>query len=87
MAKLIKVRFHQFGGNDVLRVDQPPNHGTLGLPDGYEVECSGNTIVWLGDGPFPGAASWRTACPDTRIVTDRGVWDRAVAAWHAAHAR
>lgn len=21
MAKLIKIRFHQFGGNDVLRVD------------------------------------------------------------------
>jgi hypothetical protein len=27
MAKLIKVRFHQFGGNDVLRVDRLEQSG------------------------------------------------------------
>jgi hypothetical protein len=66
-------------------VDQPPNHGSLGLPDGYSVECSGNTIVWLGSGPFPERDSWLSRCPDTRIVTDRSVWDAAVAAWTVAH--
>ncbi|MGZ6898163.1 MAG: hypothetical protein ACXVJZ_12095 [Acidimicrobiia bacterium] len=71
--------------NDVFRADQLPNHGSLGLPDGYDVECSGNTIVWLGSGSFPEAASWRAACPDTRIVTDRAVWDAAVSAWNRGH--
>jgi hypothetical protein len=71
--------------DNVFRVDQLPNHGSLGLPDGYAVACSGNTIVWLGAGAFPEAASWRAKCPDTRIVTDRAVWDAAVAAWRAAH--
>lgn len=72
--------------DDVLRADQAPNHGSLGLPEGYDVECSGVTIVWLGPGSFPGAASWRSRCPDTRIVTDVSVWDDAVRAWVAAHA-
>ena len=56
---------------NVFRVDQLPNHGSLGLPDGYDVACSGNTIVWLGHGAFPEAASWLAKCPDTRIVTTR----------------
>lgn len=72
--------------NDMFRVDQLPNHGSLGLPDGYDVECSGNTIVWLGDGPFPEAASWRAKCPDTRIVTTKSVWDDAVSVWTRQHA-
>ena len=55
--------------DNVFRVDQLPNHGSLGLPDGYQVSCSGNTIVWLGRGSFPEAASWLAKCPDTRIVT------------------
>ncbi len=71
--------------NNVFRVDQTPNHGTLGLPEGYEVSCSGNTIVWLGGGAFPDAASWRAKCPDTRIVTTRSTWDDAVAGWIATH--
>jgi hypothetical protein len=70
---------------NVFRADQPPNHGSLGLPDGYAVSCSGNVIVWLGAGPFPGAASWTSKCPDTVIVTDRAVWDAAVAGWRARH--
>ena len=71
--------------DNVFRADQLPNHGSLGLPDGYAVSCSGNTIVWLGAGAVPEAASWRAKCPDTRIVTDRAVWDAAVTAWRAAH--
>lgn len=71
--------------DNVLRADQLPNHGSLGLPAGYSVSCSNNTIVWLGSGAFPEAASWLSKCPDTKIVTSRSTWDTAVAAWHAAH--
>ena len=72
--------------NNVFRVDQAPNHGSLALPDGYRVQCSGNTIVWLGDGDFPETDTWRTKCPDTRIVTAKSVWDIAVGAWSTQHA-
>ncbi len=71
--------------NNVFRVDQLPNHGSLGLPESYAVTCSGNTIVWLGDGAFPESASWLAQCPDTRIVTSRAAWDDAVADWTARH--
>ena len=70
---------------NVFRVDQTPNHGSLGLPNGYNVSCSGNTIVWLGGGAFPEAASWLRTCPDTRIVTSASTWNDAVAAWNASH--
>ncbi|MBK5289401.1 MAG: hypothetical protein JJE46_13155 [Acidimicrobiia bacterium] len=71
--------------NNVFRVDQTPNHGSLGLPSGYQVSCSGNTIVWLGKGAFPEAASWKAKCPDTRIVTSVSTWDDAVTRWNAIH--
>ena len=71
--------------NSILRADQTTNHGSLDLPAGYSVTCSGNTIVWLGVGSFPGAASWNTRCPGTVITTDRSVWDSAARAWDVAH--
>ena len=71
--------------DNVFRVDQLPNHGSLGLPDGYDVSCSGNVIIWLGTGAFPEAASWKAKCPDTVILTDRAYWDGAVAGWRAHH--
>ncbi len=71
--------------DNVFRVDQLPNHGSLGLPEGYSVTCSGNTIVWLGSGAFPEAKSWLAQCPDTKIVTSRAVWDDAAAEWIARH--
>ncbi len=71
--------------NNVFRVDQTPNHGSLGLPAGYRVECSGNTIVWLGSGAFPEAASWLAKCPDTQIVTTKSTWDNAVTICNALH--
>ena len=51
-----------------------PNNATLGLPEGDDVACTGNTIVWLGKGPFPDAHSWRSRCPDTRVVTTASTW-------------
>ncbi len=70
---------------NVFRVDQTPNHGSLGLPVGYDVTCSNNTIVWLGNGAFPEAASWHAQCPDTKIVTAKAFWDNAVTLWNATH--
>ena len=43
-------------------------------------ECSNNVVVWLGKGRYP------DKLPKCFTVTrDRAVWDRAVAAWQAAH--
>lgn len=61
---------------NVFRADQPANTVGLGIPDSVEVDCSDNVMVWLGEGPFPGAL------PDCFTVTrDVGVWDEAVAEW------
>lgn len=72
--------------NTVFRADQDTNHQSLNLPTGYPVTCSGNIVVWLGSGAFPGRASWLAACPDTTFTTDRSVWDFVSGAWKAAHA-
>ena len=73
--------------HNVFRADQAPNNGSLGLPEGYDVSCTGNTIVWLGKGAFPDAHSWRSRCPDTRIVTTASTWTDAVAAWVPTQSR
>ena len=43
--------------------------------------CPNNpsTIVWLGGGNYPAPTA------GIRVTSDRGVWDRAVANWKAAH--
>jgi hypothetical protein len=65
---------------NVFRADQPANTVGLGIPDSIDVDCSDNVMVWLGDGPFPGAL------PDCFTVTrDRRVWDNAVADWKQEH--
>ena len=52
---------------------------SMGMPPTL-VACSNNVMVWLGAGNYP------VALPSCVTVTrDRGVWDRAVAAWKAAH--
>ena len=62
--------------DNVFRADQPPNDGDLGLPDGHLGSCSGNVMVWLGGGEFPGTL------PDCfTITTDLAVWEQAVAEW------
>jgi hypothetical protein len=52
---------------------------TMGTPSKL-TNCSNNTMVWLGDGPYP---SPLPSC--FKVVTDRKVWDNAVAAWKARH--
>ena len=66
--------------DNVFRVDQRPNHQTLGLPSGYRFKCSNNVVVWLGKGRYP---DHLPKC--FKVTRDRRVWDRAVAAWNAAH--
>lgn len=67
--------------NTVFRVDQEPNHGTIGIPDSLVMEsCSNNTIVWLGSGEFP-----ETLPSCFTVTTDESVWDDAVAEWRARH--
>jgi len=66
--------------NTIFRADQNTNHQDLNLPAGYGVSCSGNTMVWLGTGPFPGSLP---SC--FTVTTDRSVWDAAARAWDVAH--
>ncbi len=66
--------------NTIFRADQTTNHGDLVMPAGYDVSCSGNTMVWLGPGAFPG-----TLPPCFAVTTDRTVWDTAVGNWEMAH--
>lgn len=80
----------------VFRLDQAPSHGTAGVPtlnhDGDPVtpglpyldpaDCSGNTVVWLGQGPFPAELP---SCFE--ISTDPAVWNLAVADWEATPAQ
>jgi hypothetical protein len=66
--------------NTIFRADQNTNHQDLNLPANYNVTCSGNTMVWLGAGPFPGNLP---SC--FTVTTDRSVWDAAARAWDQAH--
>ena len=66
--------------DNVFRVDQRPNHQTLGWPEGYDVSCSNNVVVWLGKGRYPDRLP---KC--FRVTRNRKVWDDAVAGWTAAH--
>lgn len=70
--------------NNVFMAQQSPNHGTLEPPSGPLV-CSGNVIVWKGGGVFPGAAAWRSRCPDTVITANPARYDDAKAAWFSHH--
>jgi hypothetical protein len=66
--------------DNVFRVDQRSNHTTMGVPPGALAGCRNNTMVWLGDGPYP------DPLPDCfTVTTDPAVWDDAVAAWQARH--
>jgi hypothetical protein len=82
--------------DSVFRLDQAPSHdragvptlnhdrdpSTPGLPYLDPADCSGNTVVWLGEGPFPDELP---SCFD--ITTDVSVWNLAVADWEATPAQ
>ena len=66
--------------NNVFRADQDANTVGLDIPLDKLRTCSGNTMVWLGEGPYPGTLP---AC--FTLTRDRSVWDAAVAKWKASH--
>lgn len=57
---------------------QLPNHQDLKPPTTLKA-CSGNTVLWLGDGDFPERAAWSSACPDTTIVIGFAAWQQWLA--------
>ena len=59
--------------------------GSMGfrLAQGQLAGCSGNTIVWLGEGPFLGDVPDDPAC--VTITTDRSIYDDARLAWIQGH--
>ena len=69
--------------DNVFMLEQAPTccGDYLILPDERLASCSGNTMVWLGQGPWPGEPI--PAC--FTFTTDRTVWDEAVADWLARH--
>lgn len=68
---------------NVFRADRPPNHGSLGIPEGKLQSAAENVMVWLGPGPFP------EKLPEGFEVKTgdegREIWDRAVADWKRRH--
>jgi hypothetical protein len=68
--------------------DHDGDPGTPMLPYLDESDCSNNTLVWTGPTSGPGSmtaaeiASYPTSC--WTITDDVGVYDRAVADWHAS---
>ena len=66
--------------DNVFRADQAAGPVGLGIPKGKLKSCSGNTMVWLGKGRYPGHL------PNCfKLTRDKAVWDKAVADWHEAH--
>lgn len=57
-------------------------HTGAGLIDKLK-SCSGNIIVWLGLGEFPGDVPDDPAC--VTVTKDRTIWDNARAKWLAEH--
>lgn len=67
--------------NNIFRADEDSCVGTLDIPANMNLtECSNNTFVWLGKGPFP------YKLPDCiKVTTNKAVWDNAVAKWKTDH--
>jgi hypothetical protein len=71
----MQVRLH----DNVFMLEQLPNNKNVAIEPPPMLSCSNNVLVWLGPGD-PGPV------PDCfEVVRDRGVWDRAKAAWIERH--
>jgi len=66
--------------DSVFRADQAAGPVGLGIPKDKLKSCSGNTMVWLGKGRYPGHLP---SC--FKLTRDKAVWDKAVATWHEAN--
>jgi hypothetical protein len=64
-------------GNVFLVEDAAFDGSDMSFPEQIE-SCSDNVLVWLGEGEYP------EPLPEcVQLTRDRGVWDAAVADWHA----
>jgi hypothetical protein len=64
-------------GNVFLVEEAGFDGSDMSFPDRIE-SCADNVLVWLGTGDYP------DPLPNcVRVTRDRGVWDAAVADWHA----
>jgi hypothetical protein len=72
-CSMFMVDAQSLNGTDSMQL--PPNT----VLDDSACPDDPSTIVWLGPGRYPVNAG------DLRVVTDRSVWDDAVAAWKVRH--
>lgn len=79
--------------NNIFRADQQANNVGLGLPRGKVIECSNNTLVWLGPvGSSPQPSSNQDPIttpingqPCFTISRDKNIWDSTVSVWKSRH--
>jgi hypothetical protein len=64
--------------DSIFLVEARPNGGRSDFPKG--TQATNVTLVWLGDGRFPG-----TVPSGVTVTSDRSVWDRARAEWLRRH--
>jgi hypothetical protein len=65
---------------NVFRADQDAGPVGLGVPADKIATCSRNTMVWLGEGPYPAPLP-----PCFTLTRDKSVWDDAVRRWERHH--
>lgn len=75
----IRDRSPRFAIRDSIFAFDGRTKGSFSFPK--LADCANNTIVWLGEGDFPG--HYPESCFE--VTTDVGVWRRAVRDWHARH--
>lgn len=68
--------------NNIFRADQNSDTVGLAIPPDKLIECSNNTMVWLGPGSYPEQLpATLNNHPCITITRDQSVWDSAVAQW------
>jgi hypothetical protein len=77
--------------DNVFMLEQYPNNSkrTWGLPPEHYADrladCSGNVLVWLGEGEYPGPFHNERFPNCWTVTTDRSVWERARQDWIDRH--
>jgi hypothetical protein len=77
--------------DNVFMLEQYPNNSkrTWGLPPEHFADrladCSGNVLVWLGEGEYPGPFHNEQFPNCWTVITDRSVWERARQDWIDRH--
>jgi hypothetical protein len=77
--------------DNVFMLEQYPNNSkrAWGLPPEHFADrladCSGNVLVWLGEGEYPGPFHNEQFPHCWTVTTDRSVWERARKDWIDRH--